>query len=354
MVNKYSELLTVIVPTFNREKYLRRLLDYYCSCGLKAKFIILDSSETKYNVGELKQRFSALNLQYISYPFDIVQTDKMKDGFRFIETKYSLVNPDDDFFLIPCIQESIKFLEENPKYSCARGMDASFFKYNGQFQYNVSGDYEHHSIIFDSPIERYRQHFLHYTQTAIYAVQRTDNIIKEMNLLCLYSDDLILAEYLWSMSSIILGKMKVFDRLYRVAQTFSPTNQYPTFRNMIVDGTFDRKFKNYKTGLCELYENTYHEPSVELERTIDETMKEKLESEGINYRRLKILSAIRRTINSLGLLKPCLSIKRKLFPYKFKTYQDLLNQPDVPYFDPLHPDHEEFMKIKSIIEKHGV
>ena len=93
---------TIVIPTFNRLKYLRRILSYYNGFEENYNIIVADSSSSKNKKLNNKSVliFSNLDIQYIDkYPSKIEPNHKINDTLNYINTKYSVFCADDDFII---------------------------------------------------------------------------------------------------------------------------------------------------------------------------------------------------------------------------------------------------------------
>ena len=110
---------TIIIPTFNRPEYLRRLLGYYARDGLdiNCKIVIVDSSSEK-NKSTNKETihyFSNLDVLYLdNFSENIHPYIKQLFALGQVDTEYCVVCPDDDFILIDAINQAVDFFEKNP------------------------------------------------------------------------------------------------------------------------------------------------------------------------------------------------------------------------------------------------
>ena len=159
--------LTILIPTFERPRHLRRLLSYYES--LSVHVLIGDSSLHPFPAGELPS-----NAMYFHYP-EVDFEEKMIQFVANAETTYSVLCPDDDFLTPSGLARCLEFLKENPDYSSAQGRAISFLP-QGRFAFHAI--YLHavdYAIDAETASERFCQMMSLYVQQ-FYAVQRTDTI----------------------------------------------------------------------------------------------------------------------------------------------------------------------------------
>ena len=230
---------TIIIPTYNRSKYLKRILNYYNKYERNFKIIVADSSSdenkrvNKKNISLL----SFLDIQYIDkYASKINPYDKWCNVLNYVKTKYALFCADDDFIIPNGIKKSIDFLEKNADFSCAQGHYISFYLGNNlqkkEFVFKPSYTY-YNSITSDNVKDRLFSNFVNYMQT-IYAVHRTNLLKMIFEESAKYTNDNRFGELLASMLDLVYGKVKKLDILYSA-------------REVIVgsDGQRDKNMKDF-------------------------------------------------------------------------------------------------------------
>ena len=143
-----DNLLTIVIPTYNRYKYLLRLLKYYNSYGFPARILILDASSDNPEKPDLLSMLGNNQVEYRRFPPDIRPEEKLAQGIQNISTRYAVICADDDFITPTGLEKSIDFLEGNKDYVVAHGRYITF---------NRSGDnpdiIEWRSVYGDKSIE---------------------------------------------------------------------------------------------------------------------------------------------------------------------------------------------------------
>ena len=110
MNNKNSNFLsklTLIMPTYNRQSYVLRNINYWNKTGIK--LIILDASQNPINK-KLLESFE-IDITYIhksNSSFD----DRILESFVHIKTKYAQLIGDEDFYISSAITSCINELEK--------------------------------------------------------------------------------------------------------------------------------------------------------------------------------------------------------------------------------------------------
>jgi glycosyltransferase domain-containing protein len=245
---------TIIIPTYNRPIYLRRILDYYDSFGEGFKIIVADSSsdENKKINKDIISSGSNLDIQYLdSYPTEINPYHKIADMVNYAQEKYCVFCADDDFVTLNGIKKSVDFLEKNRDFTAAHGRYITFWLErgkNGQY-FRWQSTYSALSIAFEHPEQRLTYHLSNYSPT-FYAVHRS-TLLKTLYKETLTSTvNLVLfGELLPSMLTLVYGKMKCVDVLYAVRQGYSTGNWPMTLRDAVRTGIYQGEYSKFRDCL---------------------------------------------------------------------------------------------------------
>ena len=114
--------LTIVIITYERYSFLRRLLSFYLSYNIKAKFIVLDSSESYPENEELLKLLSDKKVTWKRFPSDIFFLKKIALGSELITTEYAVLSADDDFLIPTALEECLDYLIKNTDYSSVQGL----------------------------------------------------------------------------------------------------------------------------------------------------------------------------------------------------------------------------------------
>ena len=222
--------LSVVITSFNRPNFLLRAVKFLLSYKLPIQLIILDSSSKKIENIEFNNLVTEYNIIVKKFDTDIFVTEKIARGCDFINTDYSVICPDDDFFSTASLLKCVDFLDVNPDYSSAHGLHFCHTSYektikNGFNLFQLY--YKGKSIIDEKSSDRINKYLTgesHYHP--FYAVHKTKDfklIWKNINL---FVDDWSLSEYFPSCLSLILGKMKILPILYASREPNVPSRHY--------------------------------------------------------------------------------------------------------------------------------
>jgi len=224
--------LSIIITSFNRPNLLLRSIKFLVSYKLPIQLIILDSSKKKFESTEFNNLVKEFNIIVKKFDTDIFITSKIAIGCEFINTDYSVLYPDDDFFSPISFLKCVDFMDANPDYSSAQGLYFSHTNYEETAKngFKIAQLYiDTESLVDEKSSDRIKKYLDKVKNTTIYAVHKTKDfkLIWEKSNHYVDANDWAFAEYLPSCLSIILGKMKILPIFYasrepNVGAPFSP------------------------------------------------------------------------------------------------------------------------------------
>jgi len=209
------EDLTILITTYKRYGYLKRLLTFFSLYSLKSKILILDSSPYFPDDAQLNNLLANDRVQLLRFSDDIFFAHKIAEGSKHIDTKYSVLCADDDFLVPKAIELCVDFLEKNKDFSSAHGFyflhhleKKNFFYIDALYSKEVA-------ISEDKTLDRVKSYLdgsLKYNP--MYAVQRSDMFRLIWGETKKFVSDQGLSEIFPCTLSLLLGKMKVFPVFY--------------------------------------------------------------------------------------------------------------------------------------------
>jgi GT2 family glycosyltransferase len=130
--NNNNKILTIVIPTYNREK---RLLNQLRSIFLQPEYkdveIVILDNHSDYDIAtSLKDHFSPKelsNVELIRNPFNIGIDGNLSNSFMFCKTKYMWLLSDDDETLIDSIKAILLNIENNKDIAIFKYSIANFF-----------------------------------------------------------------------------------------------------------------------------------------------------------------------------------------------------------------------------------
>jgi glycosyltransferase domain-containing protein len=164
--------LTLIVPTYNRNSLLQRLLCFLDNKIAQTELIILDSSSPNIALenAKLTRRFS--HAEYRLYPSDTAPFDKFLDGVQRVNTDYVMFLADDDLILPSTLSRLISHLDTTPHAACAHGWSFDFTTTNTLINITSAVSPGAH-IVGASEAERVELFIRNYSALT-YSMHRTD------------------------------------------------------------------------------------------------------------------------------------------------------------------------------------
>src|SRR3989338_1675828 len=231
--------VTILVPSFNRHRQLKRLLEYYK--GLKTNILVGDSTLTAFpDAGKYK------NLNYFHYP-NYPYATKLALMYKKIKTKYVLFCADDDFVIPNSVKECVNFLDKNPDYVAAHGHYV-FFEDKGKDKIPVYPFYLHAidlDVKSNLPSERLYSILANYMQL-LYAVTKTSVARKVFNQLeknrKIQNDTLV--ELFQAIMISIEGKSKTLPSLYcaREVTPGSARTRIASLENIVTEPKYKKEY----------------------------------------------------------------------------------------------------------------
>ena len=337
---------TIIIPTYNRPEYLRRILNYYNEYGKDYNIIVADSSsdENKKRNGKIISSFSSINISYIDYPSEINPSYKIADALNHVNTKYCVLCADDDFVTPKGINQSVDFLEKNPDFTVAHGYYISFYLKTDEGkkqQFCWQPIYPYKSITFPDAKSRLNFHSSNYTIPTFYGVHRTDFLKMIYKETTKFTDDYRFGELLPSMLTLIYGKMKRLDVFYAARERISGSGggTAENLRDFVRAGTYDEKYAKFRGCLATHLSKKSLLDVEESKRVVDDAMSA--------YMKKKFL--INKMSNALDYLRlpdwideGIRTLYRKLFLSKQMRMDDFRSHMDISY----SKYYDDFNKIR--------
>ncbi len=239
----------IIIPTYQRPAYLRRILDYYNDYGEDFKIIVADSSsdDIKAINKETISSTSKLDIKYLDdYPAKINPIGKIADAVNYVKTEYCVMCGDDDFVTPDGIRQSVDFLEKNPDFTVAHGYYIYFYlkiDERGNQQFYWKPLYSHESIIFPDAKVRLNYLLSNWTQATFYAVHRTDFLKMIFDEAARFANNDLFGELLPLMLTLIYGKIKCLDVCYGAHEAlFTGRGLLMRLKDSIKAGTYNETY----------------------------------------------------------------------------------------------------------------
>lgn len=161
--------LTLVVPTYKRQDFAIRLMDYWTDKG--PEIILLDGSPEP--IAPVALEKYSQNIRYFHKPIGLYE--RLLTSLDLIVTEFVALAGDDEFYIPSAAAKCIKELDREPALVACCGRAIGFSYTSGSVrskpQYPVLADY---SVDAVNAEERLIQHMREYVPSLVYAVCRTD------------------------------------------------------------------------------------------------------------------------------------------------------------------------------------
>jgi len=238
--------LTICIFTYERKQDLERLVKYWSSTDVKV--IILDASNQPAKIVNSK------NLKYFHTPNTPLHKRLLKFS-EIVETKYILLSPDDDFFALEGIGQTLKFLDNNSEFSSAQGLRVRFFDFPN---FHWIPDYVKQmklKFVQEDKTERlYKMaSSMHYIYSIIQITHFTKIAKCFNNVNTEKRDALIMGELIFNYTLPVLGKHVILPVFYSARKAHIYEGSDVVFGNWVND-ELDEDRKIFKSNVIKFYE----------------------------------------------------------------------------------------------------
>ena len=209
------EDLTIVITTYKRYGYLKRLLSFLSIYSLKSKILVLDSSPYYPDDAQLNKMLSKDGVQWLRFSDDIFFAHKIAEGSKHVDTKYAVLCADDDFLVPGAIELCVDYLDKNQDYTSAHGFYFSHHLEKENLFYINALYSKEVATSKDKSVDRIKSYLggsLKYYP--MYAVHRSDMFRLIWSETKKYVSNQGLSEIFPCCLSLIHGKMKIFPVFY--------------------------------------------------------------------------------------------------------------------------------------------
>jgi len=137
--------LTIIIPTVNRSRNLKRLLKFFGQTNVN--LLILDGGENS------RIPTNSIKVRYIHIKNSNLQ-ERLFHAPSYLKTNYSVICADDDFLFPRGLETCLNFLKQNSNYASVQGM---YIRIAEEKYFSWFPDYVHWrkvKLLEDDPTER--------------------------------------------------------------------------------------------------------------------------------------------------------------------------------------------------------
>lgn len=162
--------LTIVIPTYNRSEYIKRSIRFWN--GKEVNVLILDGS--KNSILEFEDVIIPENITYIHSETSLA--NRLNMTREIVNTKYSVLLGDDEFFIPSTLELAVRFLDSHPDYIACGGQCIGFLRIDtGQVRYRLRyPEFKNFDLDESDASQRVISHFENYTPAHIYSVMRTE------------------------------------------------------------------------------------------------------------------------------------------------------------------------------------
>jgi glycosyltransferase domain-containing protein len=231
--------VTIIIPTKNRTKFIKRQLQYYDRSKFTGFLFFGDASDDdvyEENVKLIDQFSNTLKIKHF-HDKEKSSEQVTSDLVKLVTTKYMTLLPDDDLIITPAIEECIEYLDKNNDYSAAHGkayeMTINYGKADAFGRLTGMTPYRMISTDENSAIDRIKTYFNYVTNINM-AIIRTEIAVdayRACNGLDYYFSSLLFGELTHGSFVLTKGKIKELNCTYLVRQVHN--SQYFDTMNLV-------------------------------------------------------------------------------------------------------------------------
>ena len=337
------ENLTIVIYTYDRYPYLKRLLSFYLSYNSSAKFLILDSSENVIEDEDLLSMLSGENITWKKFSPDVFFLKKIAKGSKLIQTDYAVLSTDDDFLILPALEECKEFLKKNIDYSSVQGLSFLHDRYMSKGELNLRlipfHGGEALSVQEESASSRVSSYLTKGKFYPMYAVHRKIDFCSIWQESNLYVDHQGLSELLPCCLSLIKGKMKVLPSFYNLREpnNYISWQDEETLSRVYSQERLKRASEGLAKNLCKESKFAYNEVLKFSEGLFNEYL------ELSSLKRLKLKKSNTATLRFISNLRLRLKVRSRIKDLIYK----ILYQGSHPTIYPKYV--ADFLKVKKII-----
>ena len=356
--------LSLIIPTYNRSKYLQRILTYYNKKNVKYEIVIPDSSLEIFKTINRKiiKSFKGLTINHLDYfSSEINYYHKIAQTFDFISKEYSVLCADDDFIIPDALDRSITFLENHPDFTAVGGYYINFLTklnkneranfYWKRYLTSFPHIKDQMNLNSSDPKVRLTTHFAFFVPT-LYYVHQSDihkMIFRES---LPYTQDLGFAasfgELLQDMLTAIHGKIKTLKVLYGARESIPVKKgdpaKYAGVIQILKDGSFYEHYSTFRNCLAR---------NLSQKGGIDHISAKKIVNEGMNLYLQRYMGYYLYSSKNKQILK---SIGQKLYyffvnldQHKILSTNAQVNLNHWNWSKPPSKFYREFMNIRETV-----
>lgn len=248
-INIPDKNVTIIIPTYNRPKYLQRVLDYFNNFKLIKPFIIVLDSSFEDNKLLNQTSINALSnnrFSYFNFESSINFFSKLNFGIDKVKTDYVALCADDDFLTEEGILESINKLENNKELYSVKGKNLYFTDTMAKLK-----EYDFFKGLYsDTAFTRLQEITKGFVPSLIYQVFRVNKFKFLYSFFEKHADKLpenaTFQEYLFYFMVICTGKLGTINVDLNIRDKSVPREtEIKNFPHAVMDNSFNDNYSKF-------------------------------------------------------------------------------------------------------------
>ena len=263
-----KDLLSLVIPTFERPNYLKRKLFHLNLQSCNFKILVVDTSTGRclnQNKKTIQFYSKKLDIKYlIKNPNHFNFPKKIYHSLTLVKTKYSILTFDDDYVNISTLENCVSFLENNNQFVAADGIVLNhIFSKKNDFKVPILGKYD----VFDNK-DNYKRctDFFHSKRkrNQLFHVWRTTKLkilFKPFN----STEWKRYTEVLFNLAAINSGRIHFVNKIFEIRDVDYKKGKYqsnsiPQFREYLYRDFLDKNFyftiQNCYKMMLEIFPNS--------------------------------------------------------------------------------------------------
>jgi glycosyltransferase domain-containing protein len=265
-------LLTVIVPTYNREKFVARLLAYAVEVRFPFRILIVDSShepDRMANESRVAATRLKLSLEYMHVNCGLME--KLARAVERVETAYCCMWADDDFQVPEGLSSCIRFLEVSPEFGSCMGQFLAVRRKNPEWDLFLETYPSREELAAFERILRWSENFY----SNFYAVYRTSGLRQMLQIAVqasCYERCRIIPEILIGQVGLLLGRQRMIDEVSIVYQ-MHPANDSRVTPCVRDRAAFPTDYQRYREILARKVMDVTESTELEADRLVDQSFR---------------------------------------------------------------------------------
>ena len=214
---------TLLIPTFNGSKFLRRTLDYLKDQQYPGRIVIADDSsgEERRFVESVRDNYPELWMEVQLYEKRLPFLRKLCRSLESATSEFVMLHAQDDFVVAEGAEACVRHLDTHADYSAARGRVSMFamqkkLRSDGSNSFAMSFvSHPMRAYLDDNPVERMLDHINRYA-SCLYSVHRRKQLLESLARTERDTQSVIFFQYLSSAVTALLGKIACLEQLFYV------------------------------------------------------------------------------------------------------------------------------------------